>query len=330
MKEPKIDSERLGALLDGRLQGRDRAELLARLEQSDEDYEVFADAASLLAELEEEAVVAPAPVAGGAAAAPPVAVVEEGVIPLRPRGSGRMAPRPLVRWLALAAAVAAVALTPVLWSRLRAPEPADPARLVAILNEPDAGLPAGWINSRPWGTTRGLGDPLTLEARSVRLGALLVDLELAVRAREAEGTSRLAGEVVGLLQGGRDGEGVRASGLVTAVYDDIASRAGETPETLDEPLAEGRAAVMALTEAEHVRLGAWVEAARIAAVRRDAEFFRSRDTRAALDHAAELLAANEPAQAAVERIRAAVRAEGAPEWRALAGHLDEVLRAAGS
>ncbi|HEV3048881.1 MAG TPA: hypothetical protein VGX50_01150, partial [Longimicrobium sp.] len=54
MKEPREDDERLSALLEGRVEGRQREELLAHLAEADDDYEVFTNTASVLRALEEE------------------------------------------------------------------------------------------------------------------------------------------------------------------------------------------------------------------------------------------------------------------------------------
>ncbi|HEX2202609.1 MAG TPA: hypothetical protein VHG91_04910 [Longimicrobium sp.] len=54
MKEPERDDERLSALLAGRLEGPERDELLAHLSTADEDIEVFAHAAAILREMEDE------------------------------------------------------------------------------------------------------------------------------------------------------------------------------------------------------------------------------------------------------------------------------------
>ncbi|HEV2148119.1 MAG TPA: hypothetical protein VGR37_12010, partial [Longimicrobiaceae bacterium] len=75
-----------------------------------------------------------------------------------------------------------------------------------------------------------------------------------------------------------------------------------------------------------VELGAWAEAARIAAARRDAEFFRPRESRAVLGRAGEL---PEPAGAALERIRRAVEGDGAPEWNSLERGISDLLQTVG-
>ncbi len=297
---PEADAERLAALLDGRLDERQRAEAVERLASSDDEFEAFVDALAVTRELEAEEEAA-------------------GVTPLRPRARRRWWQRPGGQWAAIAAVLVGLALLPALWSRSRDPGTDDPARFAAQLSPEDTGLPAGW-NPSPWGTTRGPGDPLTPEARAVRLGALLTELEVVVRARDTA-AARVAARIVGLL------EGVRGGALATAPYRELGGRAGEPPERLAPLLEEGREGVAAaVADVEHLELGAWAEAGRIAARRRDAEFFRSRVSRDALDGAAELTAGNGAAGAAVERVRAA----GADDWGALEGGLTELLRVLGS
>lgn len=264
------DPERLAALLDGRLKGREREEAIARLAASDEDFEAYADALAISAELNAEE--------------------EEGVTPIAPRRRA-----PARRWLAMAAVLAAVALAPWLWTRFAART--DAARFAAQIEA--GGLPAGW-DASPWGATRGAGDALSPEARAARLGARLVDLELAVRARGPEAAA-LASETAMLL------EGIPASGPTATIYREIARRAGEPPEQLEPLLEQGRDMVPLLAGEERVELGAWTEAARIAAARRDRDFFESSQ----LERIAGTAGLEPPARAALERIRAALESDPA-------------------
>jgi hypothetical protein len=49
-----VDAERVASLLDGRVRGAARDELLEQLLASDDDYHAFADAAAVLREAEPE------------------------------------------------------------------------------------------------------------------------------------------------------------------------------------------------------------------------------------------------------------------------------------
>ncbi|HEX7241211.1 MAG TPA: hypothetical protein VF263_13135 [Longimicrobiaceae bacterium] len=306
MTDPNLDdAERLAALFDSRLDGRAREEVLARLAVSDETLEVYAEAAAVAREMEEE----DAPAAD--------------VVPLRApaRRPGWLHGRG--RWTALAAMLAAVALVPLLWTRVRSPEMEGPERAVALLASSDAGLPTRW-EQRPWSRTRSGADPLTPETRAVRLGAHLADLRVLVRARDTA-AAEVAGRIEALLAD------VSGSGRTMEIYQDVGRRAGEPPAALEPLVERGEAGVARLFGATgHVALGTWVETARLAAARRDAAFFRRRATRDALDGVADLPTLPASARAPLDRARAEVRREGAPDWGALERDLTEVLREAGS
>jgi len=297
-----IDPERLGALLDGRLTERQRDELLARLAASDEGVEVFADALAVTDELEREDRAA----AGATGEAP--------VIPFRrpaPRAAWPVGPR-----LALAASLAAVAVgvTALALARGRGADD-DPGRYAALLARP--GLPAGW-NGAPWTAARAAGETMQPRARAVRIGARLTDLEAAATAQDSPAARQAAADVAALL------EPLPAAGPATAVYAELGRRAGEPAAGRER----GRRTAARLAGADAVALGAWAEAARLAAARRDDAFFRARPTRRAVAHAAEDASLPADARAAAQRIRAALAA-GAPDWGALEAGASRLLAAAG-
>jgi len=312
VKEPRIDPEQVAALLDGRLDEQRRTELLACIAASEEGLDVLADTAAVLRELE-----GPCDAEDSEGTEPASLPGDGGIIPLHPPFRRRR--WPVRRWAALAAALAAVALVPVLWSRLHTPDPRDPGRPITLLAETGVpGLPAGW-SERPWRLVRGSAASLVPEARAARLGALQVDLELAVGARDSAAASQLVGEIETLLAD------VPASGPVMDEYRVVARRIGEPPARLAGALAEARTGMAVLAGEERVALGAWAEAGRVAASLRDVAFFRDRATRAAFEWAASLPSLGEPARTAAERIRSATRAEGAPDWGTLEHDLSVLL-----
>jgi hypothetical protein len=215
-----------------------------------------------------------------------------------------------------------ITLIPLLWSRQRTPDLSDPGQFVTLLEAERAGLPPGW-NSHPWSTTRGAGDPLTPQARAVRVGARLTDLELAVRARDAASTALLAAEIATLLQD------VPASGPLAAVYREIERRAGEPSERLEPLLQQGRDSVAQILGEDFVGLGAWAEAARVAVARRDEAFFRSRTTAAVVSYIMEHASLDANVRGSVDRIQTTVDAKGAPDWGALERELTQMLRVLG-
>jgi hypothetical protein len=120
-----------------------------------------------------------------------------------------------------------------------------------------------------------------------------------------------------------------ASGPATAVYDELARRAGE-PSAALAPLRErGRRTAARLAGEEGVALGAWAEAARLAAVRRDAGFFRARATRRALERIGREPALPPETRVAVERIRAAFAASAPPDWPSLEREATHILASTG-
>lgn len=313
-----MDENDLARFIDGTLSDEERAGAVAHLSASEADAELLADAAYLLRDLE---AAEGAPAQGGAESGHPhTDDADTGrdpkVVPLRPPSTERRWRRAPARWLALAAVLAGVLLVPLALSRRG---PADAGEFAALLASRQAGLPAGWTDERPWRVTRGgAGDPLTEEARAARLGALHVDLELAAAGRDAEQTQLLAAQIEQMLGA------VPGSGTVVPTYRQIAARAGQPPENVEDLLEEGRETVAMFVDEELFRLGAWAEAARIAARSRDAAFFRARASRKMLDRAAEMPALDQESRASVEAIRAAAR-EDPPDWTALAAHTNQLL-----
>ncbi len=300
---PGADAERLAALLDGRLDERQRAEVVERLASSDDEFEAFVDALAVTRELEAEEAAA-------------------GVTPLRPRARRRWWQRPGGHWAAIAAVLVGLALLPVMWNRSRGPEMDDPGRFAARLEDRGAGLPPG-LDRSPWRTTRGPGDPLTEQARAVRVGAGVTDLEVAVASRDPQ-AAEIAAEIDMLLGGVLGGSGA------AMYYREIGRRAGDGQPRLRPLMEDGRRAAAALLGDTLVAVGAWAEAARIAAARRDAEFFRSAETRTALEKADDVASLPEPARAVVGRIWSAV-APGEPrDWTLLERDATELLAELGS
>lgn len=316
------DPERLAALLDGRLSGAERDELLARLADQDEDLALFAEAAAIQRELEaEDGVGADTPVHASAADAEP-ADAEPGVIPLRrPEAARRGVDR---RWLAVAAVVAGIALVPLAWRASQGGGVREPAQAVAMLGNSSAGLPVGWNDNRPWSNTRGGADGLSDEARAARVGAWIVNLELAVRTRDAEATRQLVATIAAALTE------ANASGTYAASqFQALADRAGADPAELLPALHDASDAAADAVDEDRFALGAWAEAARFAAAGRDVAFFRDARTGRTLSEAEELVGDDEQAGPALAAIRAALGAEST-QWPELETGTNNLLGALGS
>jgi hypothetical protein len=304
VNEPPIDLERLGALMEGTVHPRERAALLARLAASEAELESYADALALRDELAAEDGAAPAP-------------AETPVLPLRTRrtrGWGGPAR------LALAASVAAVAIGGAVWGLSKGAGDDDPGRYAALLGRP--GLPAGW-NAEPWTASRTPDEVLDPHARAVRIGARITALETAAAARDSAAVRRAAAGVGALL------DPLPAAGPAASLYAELGRRAGE-PAAATRALRErGRRTAARLAGEDGVALGAWAEAARLAAARRDQGFFRSDATHRALDRAARDSRLTPTARAGVERVRAGLAASPAPDWAVLERGATRILSDAG-
>ncbi|WP_420126202.1 zf-HC2 domain-containing protein [Longimicrobium sp.] len=325
MKEPKNDDERLSALLDGRVDGREREELLAHLAASDDDYYVFTDTASILRELEEAEAGADEAPEDETERVSPEADPEKGVIPLRP-GEPVRARRRAAAWtgVALAAVLAGVVLVPAL-TRDRAPAAGGPVQLADRLG-PATGLPEGWAGRALGRPTRGDETPAAAvtgerAARAVQAGALLVRLSVAVGARDAEDTQLLAGQVHSRFD---------ARAGAAGSFRQIGERAGAPADSLRPLLQQGTQRISGRMERDYLRLGAWAEAGSLAAHARDDAFFRAEEVRTFLESAEKLTADKPAAAAAVARIRGILEAQGTRDWDALRAAFDTLLYEAAS
>ena len=306
MKEPRHDDERLSALLAGRLEGPERDELLAHLSTADEDYEVFANAAAILREMDEEDAAAEE--AGVQAADPPPH--REVLPPSRTKSAfGWRTPRGIV----IPAVLVGLVVLGIFVFRGRTPA-ADPMILAASLENPRAGLPAGSPES-PWGPVR--GDERSSNA--ARAGVFLLRLAVAIQRGDADSTEHWATQTWQRF----DPQGQRT-------WRQIITRAGEPPEELAPYVKQATERLEELTDPDYLRLGAWTEAARLAVAAQDTAFFASDDTRATLEHAERMLREDLAAHSALEGVRAALSENRPPDWRALQTNLDALLRAIAS
>jgi hypothetical protein len=315
-----MDHNDLARLLDRTLSEDERGRALAHLAESDDD-EVLGDAAYLLRELEEGAAADDGAEVRHSYADETETGRAAEVVPLRPPSTtARPWRRAPARWLALAAVLAGVLLVPLALSRSGARDPGDFAGLLASR---DAGLPdANWVDRPRWPVRRGEGGPSADLPTSARLGALQVALEVAVNARQVEQTNLLSERIALMLND------MPGSGAVAAAYRDIGARAAEPAETLAPSVAEARESLALFMDEDHFNLGAWAEAAAIAAKRQDAAFFHTRASRKILERAASLSSLDAETRATVGTIQAAAQADQ-PDWNVLVKQSDELLRQIG-
>lgn len=349
-------NERVAALHDGRLSPEDRDELLNELFADEFESDVFAETAAVLRELEEahaakapagDAVIPGEPpppdtdVHGAviplASRRPPEPVIEtelemstapvqgDGVIPLAPRR-----PTTSRRWLAygaLAAGIAGLALAAALLSNRGGDRRMDdPADAIAMLDRRELGPAAGWDNL--WIVTRGLTKITDDDRLAVRLGATVVELELAAAATARDtSVEELSGTIAELLRR----SAIDGSGPTVAMYDSINQLAKQGESDIEPLLAAGREGIRGLLPGEWLELGVWAETARTAALRHDADFFRTRDSRAALERIATLPDIDKP----LATVRQLIPPDGRmdwpandPRWTMLADSLADLLREA--
>jgi|GEM_PF-936940 len=369
-----MDDERVAALHDGRLDAHERDELLSRVLSDDEEYDIFAETAAVLREIEEAHASSPPSSAGAdpmgvepAADVAPHANIARGghasddVIPLAthrpptPEGaaeprpaepephagsrdgvisldSRRRAPRrPWAMYGSIAAGLVGLGLAATLLTRARDTRLDDPAMAVAMLEDGAARGPAAGWNEVVGSSTRGgeaNGKQLDPEPLNVQLGAYMVDIELAAASHDTS-VVRLSRTIIHLL-----GQ-VTLGDSAAKFYGKVDSAAAANPRADVRPLlAQGREAVRSgVIVPEWLELGIWAEAARTAAARHDAGFFRSRRTRALLDRASTLPEMDGDTRAALKAVRAAIPVGGrsldAKQWDELRRDIAGLLGAAG-
>ena len=303
MKDSNIDPERLAALIDGKLTGAKRDEVIAQLARSDEAYEIFVDAAGVVRELEEEGQPAGAETDEAVRFRPP--------LPWWRRGG--------TRFLALAAGLVGIAaLSWTLMPRFMSKGGND-AWPVALLSDGAAGLPESWTDVA-WPRTRGRTEVLTADSRAARIGAQLVDLELALRTPDQRAAG-FAGEVASLL------DGIPSGAALATWYRSVAQGANQRIAPAAGEWSTMRANTQDAAGPVPARLGAWAETARIAAIRHDASFFSSDAFRPELERA---LAVARTKPAAESLSIPSIEGAGTPDWDARVEELARLVRALGS
>jgi hypothetical protein len=229
---PQIDPERLAALLDGRLSPAEADAVRQQLATADDDtLAAYADAIAVSAELTDTS--------------------DRGVV--IPIGKARRKRQ----WAIATVAAAAAVITIFLYGPAQRAPGYQPAAYALALSD-SAKLP----DEQAWSATRGANGGVLDPARSIRIGALLTDLELGAKRGD---TSKVYAMRLAELLGGA-GEGpARAS---------LQNIAGEKGAPNQQKVHEVGRQVLALAQVHQSRanLGAYLEAARIAALSEDNKF----------------------------------------------------------
>lgn len=188
------------------------------------------------------------------------------------------------------------------------PVPSDPVELVAVLSPAAAGSSA---LTPEWDVVRGVSDSLSERGRAMRVGALLVELERAwVRndSSTAAPGDAIAALLADLPDGGADVAAMFAGGA-----------------------AESRAPSARLALAPFVRaapegVGAWLQAARIAAGLVDAGFFASARSKESLRLLLDMQGVSPDAQSARVRLQELLARRGRPDFAAVSSVLETLQR----
>jgi hypothetical protein len=318
VKEPKIDYQRLSALLEGGVSDREREELLAQLAASGDDFEAYTDTVEILMAVEEEERAAAAQkedAGAGAAAEPHVSTAgapPEGVTPLRRPERG---PRMARRWpLALAASIAMIGLVTTLTLRVGGYGAAHPVKLAARADTAGARLPEGLDTPGPG--IRGEPGSATGNADAVQAGAILVNLAVAARASDTTAVQRLATRLSdAYFPGESPGRPLKR----------MAADPGASLDALNALLDQATDQLAGTLDRNSLELGMWLQSARLAAYYQNEDFFDGRASNVMLGRAERLARGNATTRAAVDGVRTALPANTPQQWRALQASLGMLL-----
>lgn len=271
-RDPILDPETMAALLEGRLEGDKRAEVMALLARSREARELVAEAAAVLAE-------------GGEAAVHPEGGAADPVVVASAWWRRTRVMLPLAASVLLALGVALPRVRPggALGSGdVPALVPIAPGEVAALADPPGS-----------WSRTRGGGRPVTSTPDAFRAGYRMVDLARAAAAGETASVRRIAAEIEAPLRG------VDVAFPAQAVLDALVGLdPGTAARELDRLLDLADRELQGVYDPDHLLLGRWTAAALAAARAGDpaaGAFFRGRAARATL---ARLLQERWPAEVA--------------------------------
>lgn len=232
--------------------------------------------------------------------AAPALTVERGEkSPPASRGLSPMA------WTAIAAAFVGIIALPLLR------RDGTPGVTWRLEDSPVGTLSSATIPAVPWGASRGADGALSATGRSVRIGARLADARQLVRGDTA--LSAVLNDLASLI------DAIDGAAPIAAAFRSAAGAkapAAPTPATIAAALkAAGDAATS----------GAWLESARLAAVRQDAAFFEANGSPAALAMLATLpIADRDAAQQVVASIQMEL-ARTPRSWPRLSATLDSAM-----
>jgi hypothetical protein len=236
----RLDRATFASLIDGRLTGADRNAALSKLATSPEDLEILADVVAVSRELDGD------------------------VTDIETFAERKRRRRPIVKWASMAAAAAiAVASIPMLRGD-RVPAPDGFASMVSLKGT----LGPGW-DAHSWAATRGADNDISERARGIRTGVLTSTFDFAAAHGDSTLTD-LATKIASLLTD------VPGASDVVSQYRALAAIHGAISS---DQLRKARVAAREMVSKTAFDQGAWLEAARLAAVAHDSAFFASKVSR---------------------------------------------------
>ena len=261
----EFDPDLVAAFIDGKLSGADRERVVRLLADSEEAFEIYADAVRARADLEAEGII-------------PLPVPDP--VPVRPAAD----PVPIrrSRWLTAGAPLAAaaallIAVLPRVETNLANAAFAMRAESIA---QPLTGRPQlamalrSGLDEPRWSATRGGPSTFVDTTAALRLGARATDLEVAIAVGDRERAGRLVTEMVELL------DSVTLSDATRAEY-------GELRKRINTGGSISSIKAAAVTADEHLHdfldsrwygTGKWLAASELAARAHSADFFKSSET----------------------------------------------------
>jgi hypothetical protein len=276
--EPRgcVPPEDLAALAEGRLQGRARDEVVSHLAGCAECREVFAGTVEVLEEVEagdarpesSRPREAEGPGAEGGGAAGPSTVMP---FDRAARKAGR-------RWTILLGALAAtlaLASAVVVYQRLATPSPPSRQEWLAAMPPAEELVPHIWGGVTMRGGEEAHGE---LARQSAELGALLVDVEVAVGARDTERAADLLYRMAAIL----DDAGLMQP-EVTALRSTASMDTGELSAAASRVLPQVESRLRQRFLPLYLDLGIYLEQVRLAELTGSTDFREGRGSRRYVD-----------------------------------------------
>ena len=251
----EFDPDLVAAFIDGRLSGAERERVVRLLADSEEAFEIYADAVRARRDLHADAIV-PFP------AARPVPI-------RRPRWLTAGAPLAAAAAL-LIAVLPRVLSNPAATFEMRAESIAQP-----LTDRPQLAMALRSALDEPrWSATRGGVSTFVDSTAALRLGARATDLQVALAVGDRERASRVAAEMVELL------DSVNLSDAARAEYGDLRQRitSGDSIGSINTAAATADERLRDFLNSRWYGIGKWLAAGELAARTHSADFFKSSET----------------------------------------------------